>query len=84
MDGRRSRQLALSFLVLTLCGLTAVRGIGPARADDVTDWNVTVADVLTLAGQNAIVVTRGLAMAHLATHDALIAIDRRYEQPYQP
>jgi hypothetical protein len=75
MDGRRSRQLALSFLV------TAVRGIAPARADEVTDWNVTVADVLTLAGQNTIVMTRGLAMAHLATHDALNAIDRRYE-PY--
>ena len=81
MDGRRSRQLAFSFLVLTLSGLTAVRGVAPARADDVTDWNVTVADVLTLAGQNSIVVTRGLAMAHLATHDALNAIDRRYE-PY--
>jgi hypothetical protein len=49
MDGRRSRQLALSFLVLTLCGLTAVRGIAPARADDVTDWNVTVRNS-TVAG----------------------------------
>jgi hypothetical protein len=49
MDGRRSRQLALSFLVLTLCGLTTVRSIAPARADDVTDWNVTVRNS-TVAG----------------------------------
>ena len=64
-----------------LCGLIVITSRAPARADEVTDWNVIAVDVLTLAGQNAIVMTRGLAMAHLATHDALNAIDRRYE-PY--
>jgi hypothetical protein len=68
-------------LILTLCGSTASVGVAPARADDVTEWNAIAIDVLALAGQNPVVMTRGLAMAHLAVHDALNAIDRRYE-PY--
>src|SRR5712692_5283018 len=81
MDGRRPRRLGFTFLILALCGLTALAGMVPARADEVTDWNVIAIDVLALGGQNPVVMTRGLAMAHLAVHDALNAIDRRYE-PY--
>jgi hypothetical protein len=80
-DGRRPRLVGLVFLTLALCGPTAITGIAPARADEVTDWNASAIDVLALGGQNPIVMTRGLAMAHLAVHDALNAIDRRYE-PY--
>jgi len=79
MDRRESSLLRLS-LLLVLSGLV-LAGSPPARADDVTDWNVIAIDVLSLAGHNNIVMTRGLAMAHLAAHDALNAIDRRYE-PY--
>src|SRR5205809_3617559 len=80
MDRRRPSLLSFP-LLLVLCGLVLAAGPLPARADEVTDWNVIAIDVLTLAGHNNIVMTRGLAMAHLATHDALNAIDRRYE-PY--
>jgi len=80
MDTRRSSRLRISLLLL-LCGLTFAGCPPPGRADAVTDWNVLAIDVLALAGHNNIVMTRGLAMAHLATHDALNAIDRRYE-PY--
>ena len=80
MDRRRPSLLSFP-LLLVLCGLVLAAGPPPARADEVTDWNVIAIDVLTLAGHNNIVMTRGLAMAHLATHDALNAIDRRYE-PY--
>jgi hypothetical protein len=66
---------------VVLCGLVLAAGAPPVRADEVTDWNVIAIEVLSLAGHNNIVMTRGLAMAHLATHDALNAIDRRYE-PY--
>jgi hypothetical protein len=58
-----------------------VAGTVPAGADEVTDWNIAAIDVLALGGQNSVEMTRGLAMAHLAVHDALNAIDRRYE-PY--
>src|SRR5215467_2425662 len=80
MDTRRSSRLRISLLLL-LCGLMFAGCPPPGRADEVTDWNVLALDVLALAGHNNIVMTRGLAMAHLATHDALNAIDRRYK-PY--
>jgi hypothetical protein len=67
--------------MFTLCGFTTVAGTVRALADEVTDWNIAAIDVLALGGQNSVVMTRGLAMAHLAVHDALNAIDRRYE-PY--
>src|SRR5437879_539300 len=81
MNGRRPRLRTFAILTLTLLGLTARAGIGPARADEITDWNVIALEVLALGGQNPVVATRGVAMAHLAVHDALNAIDRRYE-PY--
>jgi PAP2 superfamily. len=81
MDLRRPSLFGFLLVVLALFGSTAIVGIAPARADDVTDWNATAIDVLALGGQNPVVMTRGLAMAHLAVHDALNAIDRRYE-PY--
>src|SRR5215510_5792938 len=79
MDRRQPSPLGIT--VLLACGLVLAAGPRLARADEVTDWNVIAIEVLTLAGHNNIVMTRGLAMAHLATHDALNALDRRYE-PY--
>jgi hypothetical protein len=81
MDGLRRRLPRLALLTVTFCGFIALAGIVSARADEITDWNVIAIDVLALGGQNPVVSTRGLAMAHLAVHDALNAIDRRYE-PY--
>lgn len=81
MDGRQPSPLGLTLLTLVLCGLTGLVGLMPAHADEVTDWNATAIDILALSGQNPVVMTRGLAIAHLAVHDALNAIDRRYE-PY--
>jgi membrane-associated phospholipid phosphatase len=56
-------------------------GPGTARADEVSDWNIAGLDIAIAGGQNPIVHSRTLAMMHLAIHDALNAIDRRYE-PY--
>src|SRR4029450_9260753 len=81
MDVRRPSFLGLFLLVLTLCGSTAILGVAPARADDVTDWNAIAIGVLALAGPDPVEMTRAMAMVHLAVHDALNAIDRRYE-PY--
>src|SRR5262245_40007303 len=81
MNGQRPSRLGVSFLILALAGSAALAVVEPARADEVTDWNAAAIDVLALGGQNPVVMTRGLAMAHLAVHDGLNAIDRRYE-PY--
>ena len=81
MDVQRPSFFGLFLLTFTLCGSTAIAGIPLAHADEVTEGNALAIEVLALAGQNPVVMTRGLAMAHLAVHDALNAIDRRYE-PY--
>ena len=78
MFGRRPGPLALSLL---LCLTIPIARLAPARADDVTDWNAIATEVFAIGGQNPIVMTRGLAMAHVAAHDALNAINGRYE-PY--
>ena len=53
----------------------------PAAADEMLAWNATALAAAELGGQNNIVITRTRAMVHLAVHDALNSISRRYE-PY--
>jgi Vanadium chloroperoxidase N-terminal domain/PAP2 superfamily len=65
--------------ILLLLSLLTVSG--PVGADEVQDWNIAGLDIAIAGGQNPIVHSRTLAMVHLAIHDALNAIDRRYE-PY--
>jgi hypothetical protein len=50
-------------------------------ADSVSQWNQIAVQTSLTAGENAVVQSRTLAMAQAAVHDALNAIDRRYE-PY--
>ncbi len=52
-----------------------------AGANSVLEWNETAFRITVAGGQNPIVLSRTVAMMHLAVHDALNAIDRRYE-PY--
>ena len=62
---------------------------GRAAADPVIDWNETALsaafaanlDNLTFGCNDALHESRMMAMMHVAIHDALNAIDRRY-QPY--
>jgi hypothetical protein len=54
---------------------------GAAAAGDVAEWNLVGLDAAVAGGQNPIVVSRTMAMMHLAVHDALNAIERRHE-PY--
>jgi hypothetical protein len=49
-------------------------------ADPVSDWNTIAGQSTVTAGQNGIVASRTLAMAQIAVHDALNAIDSRYER----
>src|SRR5262245_49037875 len=60
----------------------------PARADAVTDWNLTAGSASLAAGLSTpdgsvdpLHESRIFAMMHAAIHDALNAIDRRFE-PY--
>src|SRR5216110_220645 len=51
-----------------------------SAANAVSDWNAVAAQSALTAGQNAIVASRTLAIAQIAVHDALNAIDARYER----
>src|SRR5262245_40720206 len=52
-----------------------------ARADAVTDWNVIAFSAIDASGKTGPATALPITMTHLAMHDALNAIDRRYE-PY--
>jgi hypothetical protein len=67
---------ALFLFVITWLAAMPTR----ARADAVTDWNVIAFYVAEASGKGP-VTSCDIAMAHLAMHDALNAIERRYE-PY--
>jgi hypothetical protein len=51
----------------------------PAAAGPVADWNATALSAMLAAGHNNVTVTRGLAIVQVAVHDALNAVDRRYD-----
>jgi hypothetical protein len=74
----------LTKVTISLLGVLAVASLAMPRAgtaDEVFDWNVTGFEATVEGGQNPIVISRTVTMMHLAVHDALNAIERRYE-PY--
>ena len=74
MRSSRSIRLALAALLSAAALVTT-----PARADIVTDW-YDIGYALTSANPpGGVFSTRALAIAHLAIHDAVNAVERRYE-----
>src|SRR6266849_2259372 len=62
--------------------LTAFVLTPPAAANEVAQWNETTMKAIEANGQSAVVSTRTLTMVHVAVHDALNAISRRYDAYY--
>src|SRR5512147_2176849 len=71
----------LRLLISGVCWLAITSPMTSAWADEVYDWNSAGFDLTVAGGQNPILISRTMAMVHLAIHDALNAINRRYE-PY--
>ena len=71
----------LGLLIGSLSLLAIANPATPVWADEVYDWNIAGFAIAEAGGQHPILVSRTMAMMHLAIHDALNAIDRRYE-PY--
>ena len=69
----RIRNGATALALLTLSTLPV-----PARADVVTDWNLTTVQVVAAAGLNPQRQHRAVAMVHAAVHDAVNSIAPRY------
>jgi hypothetical protein len=75
---RRTDLAAAGLALIALAGLAVPRG---AAADEVLDWSIAGFAAAAAGGQNPVVTSRTMAMVHLAVHDALNTIRRRYE-PY--
>jgi hypothetical protein len=67
--------------VCLLSAALSVTVVDSARADAVTDWNIAATTAAAAPFVGGIPQGRIFAMTHAAIHDALNAIDRRY-QPY--
>jgi hypothetical protein len=67
--------------IASILGILLLAVAEVAWGDEVTDWNIAGLEIAIAGGQNPIHHSRTLAMMHLSIHDALNAIDRRYE-PY--
>src|SRR4029453_3675061 len=65
-------------VVACLLGLA----IAQPAANEVVQWNETTMKFIEANGQSAVVSTRTLAMAQGAVHDALNAINRKYDAYY--
>jgi hypothetical protein len=78
----RHRRLTRRPVVLTgllVMSLLMTASPPPAAADPVADWNATALSALLAAGHTNLTVTRGLTMVQVAVHDALNAMERRYD-----
>jgi membrane-associated phospholipid phosphatase len=77
--------LTLAFAVPALANdAEASHSAGKSRCNAVTHWNAVATDALTPAqGTNPMAHSRSLAIVHAAIHDAVNAIERRY-QSYTP
>jgi len=68
-------------IALIACGILGIFGAGAlAHADAVTDWNAITLDAVT-AGRPGPIGMVDVALVQAAVHDAVQALDRRYE-PY--
>ena len=77
----RSLRRIVSTTGLMIC-LFAIARVTSGAADEVANWNETAMKAIEANGQNNIVATRTLAMVQAAVHDALNAINRRYDAYY--
>jgi len=60
--------------------ITVWPGSAAAAVDPVSSWNSVAVQATLAAGENGTVSSRTLAIAQVAVHDALNAIDSRYER----
>ena len=82
--GRASRFARQGRLLGTLAAaLLAITVATRVSADEVTRWNQIATDASTVANTNPLTESCVFAMLHVAIHDAVNAIESRYE-PYLP
>src|SRR5262249_47757772 len=74
----------LGVVPVVIAAMATLSGLAFAQStpNAVVQWNETTMNVIDANGQNAVQSTRTLAMVHGAVHDAVNAINRRYDAYY--
>src|SRR2546425_11114528 len=75
-----SRTWLVQPVLITVAALAVVTVPGASSVDAISNWNLIALQAAQTAGQGAIVQSRTLAIVQVAVHDALNAIDPRYER----
>lgn len=70
----------LQLTMVTSAVFALVPAVCASSVDAVSNWNLIALQAAQTAGQGPIVQSRTLAIVHVAVHDALNAIDPRYER----
>jgi hypothetical protein len=79
---RGARVIGVAVATTVVACLLSLILAPPAAAHEVVQWNETTMKFIEANGQNPVASTRTLAMVHGAVHDALNAIDRKYDAYY--
>src|SRR6186713_136179 len=79
---RGARVIGVAVATAVVACLVSVALAPPAGANEVVLWNETTMKFIEANGQNPVASTRTLAMVQGAVHDALNAIDRKYDAYY--
>ena len=83
LGGKRLTVRPVQTIATLAAALLAITVASRASADEVTRWNKIATDASAAANTNPLVESCVFSILHVAIHDAVNAIESRYE-PYQP
>jgi hypothetical protein len=81
--GKRLTVRSVETIAILTAALLTITVASKASADEVTRWNQVATDATVAAKINPLAESRIFAILHVAIHDAVNAVEPRYE-PYQP
>jgi membrane-associated phospholipid phosphatase len=83
LDGESPTVRSIQTMAVLAAAMLAIIVASRASADQVTRWNQIATDATTTANTDPLMESRIYAILHVAIHDAVNAVETRYE-PYLP
>ena len=83
LGAKRLTVKSVGINAIMAAALLAITVVGRASADEVTRWNQIATDASAVANTNPLAESCVFAILHVAIHDAVNAVESRYE-PYLP
>jgi hypothetical protein len=83
LGGKRLTGRSVQTIAILAAALLAITVASKASGDEVTRWNQIATDASTVANTNPLTESCVFAILHVAIHDAVNAVESRYE-PYLP